>query len=419
MNLNLDYSKIHLNEQLNNDLIEKINNIHNKLHNEDLSFGTEWVDYPINYDKNYIQKIKNLASTIKNNASVLLVVGVGGSYLGAKMGIDIFKNKTNSQVIFAGTNFDYENIFDILEDIKQKDIFVNVVSKSGTTVETLVAFNIIENFLKEKYGDNYKKRIIVTTDYNDNYLLNYAKSNDIETLPIPIFMGGRYSVLSAVGLLPFAVAGIDIDEVLNGAKQAYMDLNNSNIESNFAYQYALYRYFLNTKLNKKMEVFCSFSSKLSSFGQWLQQLFCESEGKDGKGLFVSSLTYSTDLHSVGQFIQDGSPCLAETFISVKNVKNDYTLKNIANDSPIKYLNNKTMSYINKSAYLGALQAHIDANVPIAIIEVDEMNEFNFGYLIYFFEMACAVSAMLLDVNPFNQPSVEHYKKYMKNLLLND
>lgn len=417
MKLNLENCKIKTNDTHSKDYQKKINEIAARIHNPDHSEGTTWADYPVNYDKKEFTKVQKLAKEISSNSDVLLVVGIGGSYLGAKAGIDMLaKTKSNIEIIFAGISFDYSDLANKLDYIKNKRVTVNVVSKSGTTVEILSTLNIVEKFLKNKYKGDYKSRLIFTTDKTKGYLRQRAQADGIETLTVPDSMGGRFSVLSSVGMLPFACAGINVKKIMDGALSAYNELLTENITQNPAYQYAIYRHLLNKKLGKKIELFASFNLKLSSFGFWLQQLFDESEGKDSKGLFVAPLTYSTDLHSVGQFIQQGTPIIAETFIKVNTSEKDTILSNIALDSPIKFLEGKTMSAVNDAALNGTIQAHKDAGVPIAILEIDEINEFNFGYMVYFFELACSASAYLLGVNPFNQPGVEQYKSYMKELL---
>ena len=418
MKLNLEHSLINPREFGKWEFQKKIKEINETLHSGKTELGITWVDWPVDYDKKEFSKILKLAKDIEKNSDVLLVVGIGGSYLGARAGLELLSKKSKVEVVFAGTSFDYSDLADKLEYIKNKDVTVNVVSKSGTTVEILSTLNIVERFMKNKYKNDYKSRIIYTTDKEKGYLRELANQNGIETLSVPAGMGGRYSVLSAVGLLPFAVSGINIKKILEGAFDAYNDFNNTDIENNLAYKYAIYRYLVNKKLGKNLELFSSFSVKFASFGAWLQQLFCESEGKNGKGMFVAPLTFSTDLHSVGQFIQDGSPIMAETFIDVKTPAKDNNLTNIPLGSPIKFLDGKNVSDINRAGFEGTLKAHIEADVPIAIIELDEINEYNYGYLVYFFEMSCAASGYLLGVNPFNQPGVEQYKSYMKELLKN-
>jgi glucose-6-phosphate isomerase len=416
MKLNLENGLIKSGEFTAREFQKKIHEIHENLHSGDHSAGTTWVDWPVCYDKKEFTKILKLAKHIEETSDALLVVGIGGSYLGAKAGIDMLAKRSKVEVVFAGTSFDYSDLATKLDYLKDKDVTVNVVSKSGTTVEILSTLNIVERFMKNKYKNDYKTRMIYTTDKAKGYLREQAVLNGIETLTVPDNMGGRYSVLSSVGLLPLAVAGVNIKKIMEGVNRAYLEFGTDDIEENAAYKYAIYRYLLNKKLGKKVELFSSFSLKFASFGSWLQQLFCESEGKDKKGLFVSSLTFSTDLHSVGQFIQQGSPILAETFIDVKNPLKDNVISNVALGSPIKFLDGKSMGDLSRAGFDGTVKAHKEAGVPIAIVEVDEINEDTFGYLVYFFEIACATSAYLLGVNPFNQPGVESYKTYMKELL---
>lgn len=419
MKLNLENSTLKQNDIYARDYQKKIKDIHQRLHSADHSAGTTWADYPENYDTKEFSKVQKLAKHIKSNSDALLVVGIGGSYLGAKAGIDMLvTKKTDVEIIFAGINFDYTDLAQKLDYLKDKDVTVNIVSKSGTTVEILSTLNIVERFMKNKYKNDYKSRMIFTTDKVKGYLRQRAIAEGIETLTVPDDMGGRYSVLSSVGMLPFVCAGLNAKQIMAGAYDAYKALCAETIEENPAYQYAVYRHLINKKLGKKVELFASFSPRMASFGAWLQQLFAESEGKDGKGLFVTPLTFSTDLHSVGQFIQQGTPVVAETFINVEKPLKDTNLSNIALDCPIKFLDGKSMSEINNAAFNGTLQAHKDAKVPIAIFSIDEINEYNFGYLVYFFELACGASGYLLGVNPFNQPGVEQYKSYMKELLKN-
>ncbi len=416
MNLELKYSGFTLDELSSREHQREISEIHKKLNSKDKSNGTTWVNYPSDYDKKELAKILKLAKTIESNSDALLVVGIGGSYLGARAGIEFLQKKGKVEVVFAGTSFDYGDLAQKLDYLKNKDVTVNIVSKSGTTVEILATLNIVEKFMKNKYKNDYKSRMIYTTDKTKGYLRQKANSEGIETLSVPDFMGGRYSVLSSVGLLPFACAGINIKKILEGAAAAQEEFASDNIKQNKAYQYAVYRYLVSKKYNKKIEMFASFRTELTQFGAWLQQLFAESEGKEGKGMFVCSQTFSTDLHSVGQFLQQGSPIFAETFLLIKNQPKDTNLTNIPLDSPIKFLDGKSFSELNNCAYEGTLKAHNDANLPIISITIDNADEYNFGYLVYFFEFACATSGYLLKINPFDQPGVEQYKSYMKELL---
>ena len=417
MELNLKYSLVNEKEFTSKDFQKKLNDIHQRMHAKK-DAGLTWLDWPINYDKKEFAKVLKLAREIEKTSDVLLVVGIGGSYLGARAGIDMLAKNSKLEVVFAGTSFDYSDLIQKLDNLKNKDVTVNVISKSGTTVEILSTLNIVERFMKNKYKTNYKSRIIYTTDKTNGYLRKNATLNGIETLTVPDSMGGRFSVLSSVGLLPLACAGVNIKKIMEGATAAYECLKTPVLKDNIAYQYAIYRYLINKKMGKQVELFSSFHTQMASFGKWLQQLFAESDGKEGKGLFITQLTFSTDLHSVGQYIQQGSPIVAETFLKVKNQAKDTTLSNIALDSPIKFLDGKSFNDINNAAFEGTVAAHHDANVPIAIVSIDNLDEYNFGYLVYFFELACAAGGYLLGINPFNQPGVEQYKSYMKNLLKN-
>ncbi len=419
MKLNLVNSTIKESEFYSREYQKRIEEIHDDLHSNAKGVGLTWVDYPLTYDKKEFLKVLKLARDIEDTSEALLVVGIGGSYLGAKAGIDMLAKRSKVEVVFAGTSFDYVDLSEKLEYLKDKEVTVNVVSKSGTTVEILSTLAIVERWLKNKYKGDFKKRLIFTTDKVKGYLRQRAETDGIELLTVPDDMGGRYSVLSSVGMLPFAVAGINIKKIMEGALAAHHDLASSEIESNAAYRYAIYRNLVHKRLGKKVELFSSFSTKMASFGSWLTQLFDESEGKDGKGMFVTSLTFSTDLHSVGQYIQQGTPMLAETFIDVETPLKDIQLTALPLGSPIKFLDGKTLGEINRAGFNGTVQAHSEAGVPICIISIDEINEYNFGYLVYFFELACATSGYLLGVNPFDQPGVEAYKSYMKNLLKNN
>ena len=416
MKLDLTNGIVSKKECENKELCEKVKEYHKILHSGDYSMGTTWVDWPNNFDKAEFEKVKELSKKIKAESDVLLVVGIGGSYLGAKAGIDVLSKNQGLEIIFAGINFYYEDLASKLEKIKDKNVTVNVVSKSGTTVEILSALNIIEKFMKNKYKEEYKQRMIFTTDKEVGYLRKRANAEGIQTLTVPTNMGGRFSVLSSVGMLPFACAGLDIDAIISGAKSAYKELLVDDIKNNFAYKYSAYRYLINKTLDKKIELFATFNTKMASFSAWLQQLFAESEGKEGKGLYVCPVTFSTDLHSVGQFIQQGSSIIAETFINVQKTKQNSVLSEISSDSPIKFLEGKTFNDINDAAFKGTVKAHIEAKVPVAIFNIEEINEFNFGYMVYYFEVACAMSGFLLGVNPFDQPGVEQYKAQMKQLL---
>lgn len=414
MKVNFDLCNVDIKEM--SEFQNKIDSIYKNLYSDNHEVGTDWVDWPSVCGNDYLKTITDLAHKIKGDSDILFIIGIGGSYLGAKCGLELLGNKSNTQVKFLGYSLDCEYLENELNAAKDKDVTINVVSKSGTTVEVLATLNVVEDFMKNKYGEEYINRLIFTTDSERGYLCERARNEHIKLLSIPKYMGGRYSVLSAVGLLPFAVANIDIYKIISGAVLAYNELKNPQIEDNNSIKYAIYRYLLKNKLNKSVDVYASFIHNFKYFGDWLSQLFNESEGKDGNGLFVTSVSYSTDLHSVGQFIQDGSKILGETIIVSNSTNNDFTLKNIEDGNPIKPMQGKRISELVCAEVEGTIKAHSLANVPIVKIEIDKMDEFNYGYLVYFFEHTCAVSGYLLGVNPFNQPGVEQYKKCMRELL---
>ena len=394
--------------------LQRFENINTSLHSGKEEW-TAWVDYPSKNIKK-LDEVKAIAKNITKNGDVLIVLGIGGSYLGAHAGLTAIKKDSKFDVVFAGINFSNEEIEQTFAKYKDKSVYVNVISKSGTTTETMIAFDYAMSFLKKKYGKDYKNRLIITTDKAKGYLREFATKNKITSLEVPDNMGGRYSVLSAVGLLPLACGGVDIDALMKGALTAEKELSSLS-SSNPAYRYALTRYLLNKK-GKSVEILTSFYPRLSKIGAWWTQLFAESEGKQGKGLFVSSLNYSTDLHSVGQFVQQGTPLLFETFLSVNKVSGDRKLSKLDTASPIKYLDGKSVEDVNLAAEKGTMQAHISAKVPVLQITIDKVDEMHIGYLFYFFELACAISGKMLGINPFDQPGVEDYKRNMKNNLKN-
>ncbi len=394
--------------------LKKFEEINTSLHSGKEEW-TAWVDYPSKNIKK-LNELKRIARNITADGDVLIVLGIGGSYLGAFAGLTACGKQSKTEVVFSGINFSNEELENTFKKYKDKNVYVNVISKSGTTTETMIAFEYALSFLKKKYGKEYKKYLVITTDKVKGYLRVFANKNAIETLEVPDNMGGRYSVLSAVGTLPLLCAGLDIDAIFKGALAAEKQLS-SNDESNLAYRYALTRYLLNKK-GKNVEVLASFYPRLSKIGAWWTQLFAESEGKNGKGLFVSSLNYSTDLHSVGQYVQQGTPLLFETFLSVEKTQNDRRLAKIDKNSPIKYLERKTVEEVNLAAEKGTIDAHVSAKVPVLQITMEKIDEMHIGYLFYFFELACAISGKLIGINPFDQPGVEDYKRNMKNNLKN-
>ena len=421
--------KINFNNVLiNNDEINKyedmVKDIHNKLHDncnsQDNFMG--WLDLPINYDKEELEQIKICAEKVKNNSKYLLVIGIGGSYLGARAVIEaltstFYNLKENSPIIlYVGNNLSTSYINDIIKIIGNDDFSINVISKSGTTTEPAIAFRIFKKILENKYGNNASERIFVTTDEEKGALHTIAKENNYQTFKIPNNIGGRYSVLTAVGLFPIAVANINVDKLLNGAIKAYNKYNNSNLNENDCYKYAVIRNLLYHK-DKNIEIFASYEPRLHYFIEWLKQLFGESEGKNGKGIFPVGVEFTTDLHSLGQYIQDGRRNIFETVLNIENTNESITMTKEENNlDNLNYLEGLTLDYINHKAMEGTIDAHVSNDVPNILINVDKLDEETIGELIYFFELACAMSGFILNVNPFNQPGVEKYKQNMFKLL---
>lgn len=382
-----------------------------------------WVDLPLAYDKEEFARIKQAAKRIQDQSDALIVIGIGGSYLGARSAIEslshTFHNQINgkTQIYFAGNNISSTYINHLLEILEGKNISVNVISKSGTTTEPALAFRIFKDYLEQKYGkEEAKTRIFATTDKEKGALKKLADAEGYETFVIPDDVGGRYSVLTAVGLLPIAVAGLDIDQMMLGAASAARKYNNPDLMTNECYQYAAVRNALYNK-GKAIELLVNYEPSLHFVSEWWKQLFGESEGKDQKGLFPASVDFSTDLHSMGQYVQEGRRNIIETVLQIKKPKIEMTIKEDPDNlDGLNFLAGKTMDEINKSAFQGTVLAHVDGEVPNLIIELDEMNEFTYGELVYFFEKACGISGHLLGVNPFDQPGVEAYKKNMFALL---
>ena len=373
-----------------------------------------WVNLKL--DVQELEKIKVAASKIRKQSDVLIVIGIGGSYLGSKAVIDALSHTFNPKnVIFAGNNMSSDYLNDLLDYIKDKDISLNVISKSGTTIEPALTFKVLREYIEEKYGeDKAKDRIFVTTDKEKGVLKKLADEKGYETFVVPDDIGGRYSVFTAVGLLPIASAGINIDRLLDGVYSA--EKKYSSLENNDCYDYAVARNIMYKK-KKKIELLVNYEPKLHYISEWWKQLFGESEGKEEKGIFPASIDNTTDLHSMGQYIQEGERILFETVINIKKPYRDFTLT-CEEGSPdaLDYLNGKTLNEINHKAMEGTVIAHVNGKVPNIMIEVDKLDEFNLGELLYFFEKACGISGHLLGVNPFNQPGVEAYKKEMFRLL---
>lgn len=383
-----------------------------------------WLNLPTDYDKEEFARIKTAAQKIKNNSDIFIVIGIGGSYLGARAAIEFLKSpnynalkKDTPDIYYAGNSISSTALAELLEICEGKDVTINMISKSGTTTEPAIAFRVFRELLEKKYGkDGARERIFCTTDKEKGTLKKLADTEGYETFVVPDDVGGRYSVLTAVGLLPIAVSGADLDALMAGAKKAQDDFSCFDIKANDCYKYAAIRHILYTK-GYTTEILVSYEPSFTMMSEWYKQLFGESEGKNNRGIFPSSVTFSTDLHSMGQYIQEGRRNLFETVVVFDKVKKEITLgTDPENVDGLNFLSGKGMSYVNRKAFEGTVLAHNDGGVPNVVINVPEMNEFELGYLIYFFEKACAVSGYLLGVNPFNQPGVESYKKNMFALL---
>ena len=383
-----------------------------------------WVDLPASYDKTEFSRIKAAAARIQKSCDVLVVLGIGGSYLGARAVIEFVKSplynnmkKETPDIYFSGNNISTTALSELLSICEGKDICLNVISKSGTTTETAIAFRVFRDLLYKKYGEEgAKSRIFVTTDRARGTLKHFADESGYETFVIPDDVGGRYSVLTAVGLLPVACAGVDIDALMQGAAAAMQDCRSLDFDKNPALRYAAIRNALYRK-GKAVEILVGYEPYALLFNEWWKQLFGESEGKDNKGLLPDSVIFSTDLHSLGQYIQEGRRTLFETVLDVKASGSEFKIPyDPANIDGLNFLADKTLDYVNKRAMLGTLLAHNDGGVPNVVLELADRSEYSLGYLIYFFEMSCAVSGYLLGVNPFDQPGVEAYKKNMFALL---
>ncbi|GGH75040.1 glucose-6-phosphate isomerase [Pullulanibacillus pueri] len=386
-----------------------------------------WVDLPTNYDKAEFARIQKAAEKIKADSDVLLVIGIGGSYLGARAALEMLNHsfynllskeeRQAPQVFFVGNTISSTYTKELIDVLKDKDFSVNVISKSGTTTEPAIAFRIFRSLLEEKYGkEEAKARIYATTDREKGALKTLANEEGYETFVIPDDVGGRYSVLTPVGLLPIAAAGINIEEIMKGAQDAQTDFSVPELSQNAAYQYAASRQIFYNK-GKAIELLVNYEPGLHYFSEWWKQLFGESEGKDQKALFPASVDFSTDLHSMGQYVQEGRRHLLETVLMVESARQEITIEEDADNlDKLNYLAGKTMDFVNKKAAQGTLLAHTDGDVPNLVVNIPELTPYYFGYLVYFFEKACAVSGYLLGVNPFDQPGVEAYKKNMFALL---
>ncbi|MDE7213340.1 MAG: glucose-6-phosphate isomerase [Anaeroplasmataceae bacterium] len=379
-----------------------------------------WLDLPVEYDKKEVAQIVAAAKKIKAQSKVLLAIGIGGSYLGARAAIEMLKKYFNNpgvEVIFVGNQISSTYVVELLDYLKDKDFSINVISKSGTTTEPAIAFRIFKEYMEERYGKaEAKNRIYATTDKARGALKTLADAEGYETFVVPDDVGGRFSVLTPVGLLPIAAAGVDIEVMLDGATAAYNFYKEEDVEKNDALKYALVRNLLYRK-GKKLEMLINYEPRLQYFAEWWKQLFGESEGKDGKGIWITSASFSTDLHSLGQMIQEGERTIFETVLNVvEPVSNIVIESDKDNLDGLNFLAGKTMDYVNKMAMTGTMIAHVDGGVPNIRLNIPNISAYSFGYMVYFFELACGVSAYTLGVNPFNQPGVEAYKKNMFALL---
>lgn len=405
---------------------EKVNNAHHLLHSG-TGAGNDfigWLDLPVNYDKDEFVRIKKAAEKIKADTDIFIVIGIGGSYLGARAAIEFIKSplynnlkKDTPEIYFAGNSISGPALSELISLCEGKRVSVNVISKSGTTTEPAIAFRIFKKLLEERYGvEEARKRIYCTTDKARGTLKQQADKEGWESFVVPDNVGGRYSVLTAVGLLPIAVSGADIDAIMQGAIDARKEYENPDINVNNCYKYAVLRNVLYGK-GKKIEMLAAYEPRFTMMAEWFKQLYGESEGKDKKGIFPASAIFSTDLHSLGQYVQDGERSLFETVVLIENNEKDIVIEAQENDGDgLNFLAGKNLSFVNRKAFEGTVLAHNDGGVPNIVITLDRADEYNFGQMVYFFEKACAISGYLLGVNPFDQPGVESYKKNMFALL---
>lgn len=430
LHLMINFDTSYLSEFVTSEEIErfqdKIDEVHNTLHfvSKDENDFKGWLGLPVKINTQELEKIKSCAKKIRRSSDIFVVIGIGGSYLGARAAIE-FLNSTNynylsknsPKIFFVGNSINSQELEDILEICEKKDVSINVISKSGKTTEPAVAFRIFKKFLEDKYGkEQAKDRIYCTTDPYEGSLLKIARQEGYERFEIPQNIGGRYSVLTPVGLLPLAVSGADIDEILSGARKSYEESLSKSLKINNCYKYAVLRNIFYKK-GKNIELMTGYDSRLRYFFEWWKQLFGESEGKSGTGIFPATAVFTTDLHSMGQFIQEGNKILFETVIKAQNYDKGLVVPPCeSNIDELNYLEGKKLNYINEKAFEATVLAHTSGGTPNIIIKIDNYSEYCLGYIIYFFEKACAVSSYLMNVNPFNQPGVEEYKANMFKLL---
>ena len=419
--------KLRLNKEINEDIIAKyqedVERI-NKMIDEKTGPGNDylgWVDWPEDYDKEELERIIKDAQYVRDNFDILVVCGIGGSYLGAKCALDALKGLKSPdklEIIFMGQTFSPNYVSQVMEYLKGKNFAINVISKSGTTTETSISFRLLKDLLEKQVGkEKARKAIFATTDKEKGALKTLCNQEGYATYVLPSNIGGRYSVLTAVGLFPLAAAGIDVKAMLLGAQEARKAYDNTDLKNNLCYRYAVTRDYM-YRHNRPVEMFVTYEPQMSQISEWLKQLFGESEGKEKKGLFPSSATFSTDLHSLGQYVQDGTPLLFETILNVVNPEGDVIIPHDDQDlDGLNYLEGKNLAFVNQKAFEGTLKAHEeDGGVPCNVITIERLDAKTLGHLFYFFMRACAMSAYLLDINPFNQPGVEIYKKNMFHLL---
>ena len=417
--LNLEHSEISNHEIMT--YSEKVKKIHKELNNsiEDKKYFTGWINWPETYDKKEYEKIKKIATKVKKDSDVFIVIGIGGSYLGARAVIEALKycSEKTVEIIYVGNNLSSNYINEIIDYVSDKEISINVISKSGKTTEPAIALRIFRNLMENKYGiDGARKRIFVTTTKRKGALYKIATQEKYVKLSIPENIGGRYSVLTSVGLLPMAVAGINIDKIMSGAKFAQEKYSDDNLKYNDCYKYAVARNILYER-DKNIEIMGTYEPNLFYLLEWWKQLYGESEGKNYSGIFPSGAIYTTDLHSLGQYIQEGRRNIFETILNIKSTDSDIIINyDEENLDELNYIAGKTVSYVKNKAMLGTIQAHVDGDVPNIVIDIEKIDEFTIGHLLYFFEKACAMSGNLLGINPFDQPGVEKYKENMFTLL---
>lgn len=424
MTLSINYENSFVKEEELTALSEYVQLSHKLLHTKK-GLGSDflgWMNVEEIVDKSEIERIKEVSREVIKKSDIFVVVGIGGSYIGARAIIDALtkehfnRNKNFPEIIYAGNSLSSDYLSELFDVLDRGEVYVNVISKSGKTIEPAIAFRFLKKYMENRYGEEAKDRILVTTDKEKGLLKEIANKEGYRTFTIPEDVGGRFSVLTAVGLLPIAVAGLDIDMLLDGATAAQKEYDNPKLEENNSYKYAALRNILYNR-GKISEILVSYEPKLEYFQQWFRQLFAESEGKNGKGIFPIGALFTRDLHSIGQMIQEGRRNIFETIIWIKNSKNKMELfETEDNIDSLNYLKGMTIEDVNEKAFKGTLKAHVSGEVPNIIIELEKLDEFNMGKAVYFFEKSCAISGYLLGVNPFDQPGVEEYKKNMLELL---